>query len=218
MKTAQEINARMEEIYKSMSEEDIPWNRAEPPEILTDLVTSGRLDPCKALDIGCGTGNYSLYLAMNGFDVTGVDVSESAIAIAKSKASQQKYSILFKVVNILDDISLIDDSFEFVNEWMILHHILPQDRNQYLNNVCSLLKPGGKYLSVSFSEADKQFGSPPEGKLRKSPLGPTIYCADIDELENFFSPHFKISTKEITRIPGRQGEHTVNHLFMEKRG
>ena len=217
MKTSHEINARMEEIYGSMREEEIPWNRTKPPQILVDLVASGRVQPCRALDIGCGTGTYSLYLASQGFEVTGVDVSASAIRIAAGKALQQNSPARFANVNMLDDVSGVGGPFDFAKEWMILHHILPQDRQAYLKNVCRLIREGGKYLSVSFSEADRQFGTPPTGKERKSPIGPTIYCADLDELAEFFSPYFRILTAEITRIPGLKGEHTVNHLFMEKR-
>lgn len=216
MKTSHEINARMEEIYNSMPEKDIPWNRPEPPKILIDLVESEIIHPCKAIDIGCGTGTYSIFLASKGLDIIGIDVSKSAIGIAKSKATQENSSARFFAVNMLSDISFLDCSFKFVSEWMILHHILPQDRKTYLKNISSLLIAGGKYLSVSFSEADKQFGIPPEGKTRTSPIGPAIYCVDIDEPADFFAPHFKILTKEVARIPGRQGEHTVNHLLLEK--
>jgi 2-polyprenyl-3-methyl-5-hydroxy-6-metoxy-1,4-benzoquinol methylase len=44
------------------------------------------------LDICCGTGTNPIYLAKNGFDVTGIDISLTAIVIAKeSKASESQY-------------------------------------------------------------------------------------------------------------------------------
>lgn len=217
MKTPDEIHACMEDIYQTMEEADIPWNRAAAPDILVDLVDSSAIQPCTALDIGSGTGNYSLYLASKGFQVTGVDVSQTAIQIANNKASELNSSARFVSLNMLDEEIELNSTFEFINEWMVLHHILPLSREVYLKNICRLLAPHGKYLSVSFSEADRQFGTPPEGRNRKSPLGPVIYCATLDELADFFAPEFHIVSKQLTKIPAKQGQHTVNYLLLEKR-
>lgn len=217
MRTPDEINACMENVYQTMDEDDIPWNRAVPPEILMNLIDSAGIKPCTALDIGCGTGNYSLYLASRGFQVTGVDVSKTAIQIANDKASAQKSSAHFISVNMIEEKINIKGTFRFINEWMVLHHILPASRRAYLKNICKLLPQKGKYLSISFSESDRQFGSPPEGKTRKSPLGPVIYCASLDELSDYFKSDFNILTRRLTTIPGKQGKHTVNYLLLEKR-
>jgi len=64
-----------DEIYRRMSRDEIPWNIEEPPQALVELVEIGVVQPCKAIDLGCGTGNYAIYLANRGFDVTGVDIS-----------------------------------------------------------------------------------------------------------------------------------------------
>ncbi|NIP43326.1 MAG: methyltransferase domain-containing protein, partial [candidate division Zixibacteria bacterium] len=73
----------MEHIYRNLDEADIPWNRTHPPDMLVEMVEGGAVRPCRALDIGCGTGNYSLYLAGRGFEVTGVDLSAGAIDLAR---------------------------------------------------------------------------------------------------------------------------------------
>jgi len=215
LKTSEEIHARMDEIYSSSKEHEIPWNRESPPAILTELISSEIVLPCRAIDIGCGTGNYSIYLAEQGFDVTGVDVSQAAIETATAKSQGSPRQITFRVADMLGDIAELG-TFGFINEWMILHHILPQYREKYLENVAALTESGGKYLSVSFSEADSNFGSPPHGKLRSSPMGPTIYCADIAELNDYFAPYFTVITSRITEIPGTRNNHTVNCLLLER--
>ena len=73
----------MDKIYRDLPLEDIPWNLEIPPDALTQLVESGKVKPCKTVDLGCGTGNYAIYLASVGFDVTGIDISPTAIRIAK---------------------------------------------------------------------------------------------------------------------------------------
>ena len=60
----------MDEIYKKMPLEEISWNIEEPPRILVELVESQKVKPCKALDMGCGAGNYVIYFFGQGFDMT----------------------------------------------------------------------------------------------------------------------------------------------------
>jgi predicted RNA methylase len=47
-------------IYKKMPLEEIPWNIETPAEALVNLVESGKVKPCKTLDLGCGAGNYAI--------------------------------------------------------------------------------------------------------------------------------------------------------------
>ena len=67
--------AEIDAIYKKVPLEKIPWNIETPPDVLSGLVKSGRIRPCRAIDLGCSTGNYAVWLAGLGFDVTGVDSS-----------------------------------------------------------------------------------------------------------------------------------------------
>ncbi|MBW3003800.1 methyltransferase domain-containing protein, partial [Candidatus Woesearchaeota archaeon] len=61
-----------------------PWTLEEPPKEIVEVVS--KVKPCKALDIGCGEGFFSIYLAKQGFDVTGIDYSEVAVERAKENA------------------------------------------------------------------------------------------------------------------------------------
>ena len=73
----------MERVYRKIPLNEIPWNIETPPDILVGLVESGKVKSCKTIDLGCGTGNYSIYLASLGFEVTGIDNSPTAIKIAE---------------------------------------------------------------------------------------------------------------------------------------
>ena len=214
---ADDTNKHMERIYSSVPHEDIPWNRQEPPAVLVELIEQGMVKPCKAIDIGCGTGNYTFYLQANGFQVTGVDVSPTAIAAAKKKSQENGVKVDLVVADMTADISQIKGTFDFVHEWMVLHHILPPDRAAYLSNIMKLLNSGGSYLSVSFSEANEGFGEPPTGKWRKSPMGPTIYCGSLEETAAFFEPYCTILKQELIEIPGKKDPHKVNYLYMRKK-
>ena len=62
------------------------WERQKPPSDLIDLAEGpAALTPGRALDLGCGTGTDSIYLAQHGWDVTGVDMVPRALDIARRK-------------------------------------------------------------------------------------------------------------------------------------
>ena len=65
---------RWEERYRTGS---IPWNIGKPDVNLIEIVTKRPILSCKALDIGCGTGDDAVWLAEQGFEVTGTDVSRT---------------------------------------------------------------------------------------------------------------------------------------------
>ena len=65
-----------------------PWDSGVPPPELTALVEgTDHLPPSKALDLGCGTGTNSIYLAQHGWEVTGVDVVGRAVSQARRKVA-----------------------------------------------------------------------------------------------------------------------------------
>ncbi|MBI2830315.1 MAG: class I SAM-dependent methyltransferase, partial [Chloroflexi bacterium] len=64
-----------------------PWDVGAREELVS-LVEGGRIKPCRAIDLGCGTGANAIYLAQHGFDVTGIDFSEAAIEKARARAEE----------------------------------------------------------------------------------------------------------------------------------
>ncbi len=102
-----------EHIYKKPG---VLWTRTEPPQELVKLIESRKINPCKTIDIGCGEGFYSIYLASKGFDVTGIDLSEKAIKYAKTNAANRGVNVHFLSMDIAD-LAQLDEKFDFVFEW-----------------------------------------------------------------------------------------------------
>lgn len=209
------IKDQMEKIYAEMSPEDIPWNIVDPPEILQSLITSGLLRPCKVMELGCGAGNYVIHFARNGFAAAGVDISENAIGMARASALRAGVSCAFIVTDVLGDMAEIKDKFDFVYDWELLHHIFPDDRDRYFGNVGRLLQPGGRYLSVSFSEKSKQFGG--VGKYRKTPLGTVLYFSGEPELERLLCKRFVVEDLKTVDIKGKHAVHTAVYARCRKK-
>jgi SAM-dependent methyltransferase len=205
----------MDEIYRKLPLEKIPWNIETPPNALIDLVERGKVRPCKTIDLGCGVGNYAIYLSSIGFDVTGIDISSTAIKIAQKNAKKKGVKCNFLVADVLGDLNEVKQTFDFAYDWELLHHIYPEKRKKYIENVCKILNPGGKYLSVCFSDKDLQFGG--TGKYRKTPLGTILYFSTEEELSDLFEPYFSIKELKTIEISGKFAPHIANYAFMEKR-
>lgn len=206
---------RMDDVYKNMSLEEIPWNIETPPELLVELVDSGKVRPCKAIDLGCGAGNYAIYLAGRGFEVAGVDCSPTAIRIAKENAERENAKCSFFVADVVDELDEVNQTWDFVYGWGLLHHILPERRQKYIENVSRILNPKGKYLSVCFSEKDTGFGE--SGKYRKTQLGSVLYFSCEDELRELFKTYFQIIDLRTVEISGKFESHIFNYVFMGKK-
>jgi cyclopropane fatty-acyl-phospholipid synthase-like methyltransferase len=210
-----ENQKRMDEIYRNTPLEDIPWNRETPPDLLVHLVDTGKVQPCRAIDLGCGAGNYVIYLASKGFDVTGVDFSPTAINLAKKNAKSKGVDCSFIVADVTNDFPGFNQGFDFAYDWGLLHHVFPEYRKTYVKNIYNLLNPKGKYLSLCFSEKDEGFER--EGKYSKTDIGSTLYFSSEDELRELFAPSFDIIELYTTRIAGKFETHTFNYVFMSKK-
>jgi len=206
---------QMERIYRELALEEIPWNLERPPALLIDLVESGRLAPCRAVDLGCGAGNYAVWLATRGFRVTGLDISPAATELGRRLASTTGVSCDFVAADLLGDVKALDASFDFAYDWEVLHHIFPVDRLRYVANVHRMLCPGGRYLSVCFSEDDPGFGG--EGKYRQTPLATTLYFSSEPELKELFEAWFDIEELSTVEITGKRGSHLAVSALLRKR-
>lgn len=206
---------RIDDVYKNSPLENIPWNVETPPQFLAELLDSGKIQPCKAIDLGCGAGNHAVYLAGKGFDVTGIDFSPTAIRLAKENADKKSVKCNFFVADVVSELDKVRQTWDFAYDWGLLHHIFPQQRKKYIKNVHRILNRSAKYLSLCFSEKDTAFQG--SGKYRKTTLGSVLYLSSEHELRNLFQPFFHIIDLRTIEISGKFQPHIFNYAFMEKK-
>jgi len=202
-------------IYQKVPLDKIPWNIETPPNELIELIRKENIRPCKTVDLGCGAGNYAIYLASKGFEVTGVDSSPTAIKIAKENARKRGVNCNFIVTDLLGDLHNVKETFDFAYDWELLHHIMPEDREKYVKNVHKILKSEAYYFSVCFSEKDPQFGG--IGKIRRTQLGTILYFSSESELLELFSPYFVIKELKTVKITGKFGPHCAIYSLSKRR-
>jgi SAM-dependent methyltransferase len=199
------LRDKMEEIYSNTSLDKIPWNIRQPPKQLVELIESEKIVPCRAVDLGCGAGNYSIWLATKGFQVTGIDFSKKAVELACKKAEQENVNCSFKVGDLTDKDFKAYTEYGFAYDWEVLHHVFPDERNTYIQNVVKILQKGSTYYTVCFSEEDPDFGE--EGKYRKTPMDTTLYFSSEKEIEQLLETQFEIKELTTTEISGKYGPH-----------
>ena len=141
---------RWKRVYEIYPLEDLPWELSRPREVLVELLESNKVKKGKALDICCGAGTNTVYIASKGFETTGIDISPKAIEIAKEKARKAGVKIRFIAGNALH-LPFNDEEFDFIFDMGCFHHILPEDRELFIKGVHRTLKTGGKYLLTCFS-------------------------------------------------------------------
>ena len=99
-----------------------------------------------ALELGCGAGNMTVWLAKRGFQTYGIDISPAAIEWANENAEAAGVSCSFAVGNVLDEDAYPASRMDFVLDGHLLHCVVGHDRKTLLQNVRNVLKPGGYFL------------------------------------------------------------------------
>ncbi|HLG17200.1 MAG TPA: class I SAM-dependent methyltransferase [Blastocatellia bacterium] len=107
------------------------------------------LDSCaggkKVLEYGCGTGSYAFFLAQNGATVTGIDISDVAVNLARQQANRRRLDGLdFRVMNA-EQLDFGDDSFDVICGTGILHHL---QLDRAYAELSRTLKPEGRAVFV----------------------------------------------------------------------
>jgi SAM-dependent methyltransferase len=119
-------------------------------ELIEGTVDTPALAPEAALDVGCGTGDSSVYLAQHGWDVTGVDFVPKALdkARAKARAAGVPVDFIHTDVTHLSRAGL-DTTFQLIVDNGCLHGMSDGDRDLYVQEITAAAAPGARLLIVA---------------------------------------------------------------------
>jgi ubiquinone/menaquinone biosynthesis C-methylase UbiE len=141
-----------------------PWDGHPLSQRLRDVVEGSRqtpaLNPGRALDIGCGTGDSSIYLAQHGWRVIGVDYVSKPLAKARAKAEANRVSVDFVEADVTRlSATGIGAGFDLVVDNGCLHGMSGEDRDAYVREVTAAAAPEARLLIVAFTPGSS-FGMP----------------------------------------------------------
>jgi SAM-dependent methyltransferase len=156
-----------------------PWEGHPVPARLRELVEGpGALPKGRALDIGCGTGDTSVFLAQRGWEATGVDFVDKALARARAKSEAAGVRVRFvrgDVTRLRE--SGIEGSFTLLVDNGCLHGLTGEGRDAYVREVSQAASPSARLIVMAF----------PAGLRRPGPRG-----IDPPEIEQRFSPGWRV--------------------------
>jgi len=140
-----------------------PWDIGQADFNLIEVVTKQPILGCKVLDVGCGTGDNSIWLAQNRFQVIGFDTSETALEKAKEKASEAGVECNFLLADFLKS-EIEGAPFAFVFDRGCFHSFSSEsDRKRFAQKVAAHLEEAGLWLTIAGNaDEERQGPGPPQ--------------------------------------------------------
>jgi SAM-dependent methyltransferase len=146
-----------EEKYRSGQ---TPWDTGRPSSELVRVVAEENLTPCRAVDLGCGTGANAVWLASQGYEVTGIDLSPLAVERARERARAANVNARF----LQADVTQLPDlggPFDFFFDRGCYHVVRREDVSGYLRALDRLTRPGAGGLVLTGNAREPHDPGPP---------------------------------------------------------
>nr|WP_205879279.1 class I SAM-dependent methyltransferase [Mycolicibacterium obuense] len=127
-----------------------PWNIGEPQPELAALIDAGRVRS-EVLDAGCGHAELSLALAAQGYTVTGIDLSPTAIAAATAAAQERGLTGATFLAADITSFTGFDGRFSTVIDSTLFHSLPLEGRDGYVQAVHRAAAPDATYFILVFA-------------------------------------------------------------------
>lgn len=132
------------------------WQRPRPPADLVDLVEGpAALPPGRALDIGCGTGTDTIYLATHGWKVTAIDIVPKALTTARARAATAAVTPRFIRGDITRPSTLDPGDYTLILDFGCFHTLPDDQRPAYVTAITRAATPGATLLLYGFTRPPK---------------------------------------------------------------
>lgn len=155
---------------------DTPWERGLPSRELGRVLDEWQIAPCRALEMGCGTGSDAVYLAGRGFDVTAFDLAPLAIERAAARAGQAGVTLKL-LAGDYRSLADLGPPYAFVFDAGFYHCVRREGLGDLLAFVERITRSGSLWLSLLGNAND------PQPQDRGPPrLGAAELCGELEPL------------------------------------
>jgi methyl halide transferase len=161
---------------------NLPWDTGQPFSELQRVLSRNTIPPCRALELGCGTGTNCVWLAQQGFEVTGVDLAPLAVEHAEKRAQAAGVTVHFLVANVLQ-LPDLTGPFGFFFDRGCYHAVRRTAPEQYAAAVARQLGSGGRGLILAGNAREPHDPGPPvvtQQQIRDE-LGLAFQILDLHE-------------------------------------
>jgi SAM-dependent methyltransferase len=208
-----ETDFQFESAYRGESEQfgegaRPPWSIGAPQPELAALIEQGKFHG-DVLDVGCGEAAISLYLAERGHTTVGLDLSPTAIDLARREAEKRGLTNASFEVADISAFTGYDGRFGTIVDSTLFHSIPVEAREGYQQSIVRAAAPGASYFALVFDRA-----AVPEGPIN---------AVTSDELREVVSKYWVVdeirparlhakALKDFFGIPGMQVREEPNGL------
>jgi ubiquinone/menaquinone biosynthesis C-methylase UbiE len=119
------------------------WTDSRIPKELKEIVELH--NPKTTLELGCGLGVFSGFMASQGIKATGVDFSSVAIEKAKKRVADNLYKPEY-IVGDVTNLEIINEQFDVSYDVGCFHCLNEESQQKYVSEIFRLLKPGAVHL------------------------------------------------------------------------
>ena len=129
-----------------------PWSIGEPQPEIAALIEQGKFHG-DVLDVGCGEAAIDLHLAERGFTTIGLDLSPTAVQLARKEAATRGLTnARFEVADI-SAFTGYDGRFGTIVDSTLFHSIPVEAREGYQQSIVRAAAPGASYYALVFDRA-----------------------------------------------------------------
>ncbi len=169
-----------------------PWDIGRPQPAFARLASEGGFAGA-VLDAGCGTGEHALLAASLGLPVLGIDVADTALAMAREKARERGLAAEFVAADAFR-LERLGRTFRTVLDCGLFHTCNPDERVVYVANLASVTEPGGTLYVLCFSDEGPERGPHPISRDEltaafNAGTGWQIVAIQPDEIQTTFHDH-----------------------------
>ena len=154
------------------------WGDSRIPNELKEIVKTN--NPKTSLELGCGLGRFSSYMAEQGIKATGIDFSSVAIKKAKKRVANSEHKPTFMVGDVTN-LEMLTEQYDVSFDIGCFHCLDEEGEKKYASEVYRLLKPGATHLIWAIDQ------SPSNIKLNSN-------C-----ISKVFEPHFQLANSKVSR-------------------